>query len=472
MGVRVEARLPPSVRDCRTQSRPRPFQLGVRTTQNEADVLEQSPPTPAFVIDLATLGRFYTRFSLALDRFWPNATLAYSFKTNSLPWLIGYMKSRGAWAEVVSDTEYELALAMGYGPDQVVYNGPIKGRDRLRAALTEGSVVNLDAHREVRWTCELARDHPGLELSVGLRVNWDLEVMCPGESATADEAGRFGFNVDNGELDRAIADLAAAGVRVSGLHLHSSSLSRSVAVFRAAATVAAELITSRGLVLDFLDIGGGFFGGEGSGDPTFDEYIMVIRDTLEGAVDPLRTRLIVEPGRSLVAVPIEFHTSVIDVKNVGPHTFVVTDGSRTNIDPTYRRKAPYEYRLVTASSTLVPRQIISGFTCMEHDRLMRLDGSPALAEGDRITYLKVGAYSMCFQPLFIEYLPPVYVRDNDQLILVRQRWGVAEYLQGSSRPQHLSSTPVPNRGDESSTAAGDDGQRSWPSPIATSDLAG
>ena len=61
-----------------------------------------------------------------------------SFKTNALPWLLSYMRERGVWAEVVSDTEYELALAMGYEPDRIVYNGPIKSRDRLWAALVQG----------------------------------------------------------------------------------------------------------------------------------------------------------------------------------------------------------------------------------------------------------------------------------------------------------------------------------------------
>ena len=390
------------------------------------------PATPAFVVDQSTLGRFCDRFERALAKHWPDSTLAYSFKTNSLPWLLAYMRDRGAWAEVVSDTEYELALAVGYPADRIVFNGPVKGRERFRMALTEGSVVNLDSHREVRWVCELAEERPDSAFSVGLRVNWDLEAWCPGESATAEEGGRFGFTVGNGDFDAAMAELAGAGVRVAGLHLHVSSLSRSYGVFRAAATVAAELIAARDLRLDFVDIGGGFFGGEDPGDPTFDGYFEVIREALSAAVDPGRTRLIVEPGACLIAVPVEFHTSVVDVKTVGPHTVVVTDGSRSNIDPTYRRQVPYDYTLATPSEATADHQIISGFTCMEHDRIMRLRGAPALAEGDRVVYRKVGAYTMCFQPLFIEYLPAVYVRDDEgRLTLVRRRWGVEEYLQAS-----------------------------------------
>ncbi len=388
------------------------------------------PPTPAFVIDVPVLEEFVSRFQQALDVHWPNSILSYSFKTNSLPWLVSFMRNSGVWAEVVSDTEYELALALGYAPDRIVYNGPIKSRDRLRFALQNGSIINLDSKREVTWTAELARELPGKELAVGLRVNWDLESLCPGESTTGDEASRFGFNADNGELDQVIAELTSAGVRIAGLHMHRNSYSQSLGVYRAAASVAADLITSRDLDLEWIDIGGGFFGSD-TGPVTFDDYIAVIRKTLEPVVDPQRTRLIVEPGGSLIAVPVEFHASVIDVKEVGPHTFVVTDASRTNIDPLFRRQRRFETRLDTEATEYRREQIISGFTCMEDDRLTRLHDAPALKTNDRIVFYKVGGYTMCYQSLFIEYLPAVYVRDRTSLTQVRRKWGIDEYLQGN-----------------------------------------
>lgn len=389
-----------------------------------------APPTPAFVIDEAVLDEFVSRFQAALDKHWANSIFSYSFKTNSLPWLVSFMRDLGVWAEVVSDTEYELALALGYPPDRIVYNGPVKSRDRLRYALRRDSIINLDAKREVAWTAEFAREHPEKTLAVGLRVNWDLETFCPGESTTGDEASRFGFSADNGEFDQMISELTSAGVRVAGLHMHRNSRSQSLGVYRAAATVAADLITSRGLDLEWIDIGGGFFGSENA-SPTFDDYVAVIREALGHAVDPQRTRLIVEPGGSLIAVPVEFHASVVDVKDVGPHTFVVTDASRTNIDPLFRRQRRFETRLETKATESRPEQIISGFTCMEDDRLTRLYGAPALETGDRIVFYKVGGYTMCYQSQFIEYLPAVYVRQGGTLTQVRRKWGVDEYLQGS-----------------------------------------
>src|SRR5699024_11980840 len=88
-------------------------------------------------------------------------------------------------------------------------------------------------------------------------------------------------------------------------------------------------------------IGGGFFGSE-HGSPTFEEYMQVIREPLESVVEIERTCLITEPGGALVAVPFEFHASVIDVKEIEDQTLVVTNASRTNIDPLLRKEKPYD----------------------------------------------------------------------------------------------------------------------------------
>lgn len=395
---------------------------------------ETQPPTPAFVIDVPLLERFTDRFLDAMRTYWPNSILGYSFKTNSLPWLVAFMRDRGAWAEVVSDAEYELALTLGYTPDRVVLNGPYKSRERLRSALLGGSIINLDAKRDISWTVELAREMPDREFGVGLRINWDLEKRCPGESTFGEQKSRFGFSPENGELDQALSELRAAGVRIAGLHVHRNSRTQSLNVYRAAATVAAEVIVSRGLDVDWIDIGGGFFGSE-HGSPTFEEYMQVIREPLESVVDIERTCLITEPGGALVAVPFEFHASVIDVKEIEDQTLVVTNASRTNIDPLLRKEKPYDIIVDTQSADIMSEQVLCGFTLVEGDRMMTLNDYPALQLDDRIVFHKVGAYTIALQPLFIEYLPAVYARTEEELFLVRRKWTSADYVQGSYWPE-------------------------------------
>jgi diaminopimelate decarboxylase len=68
---------------------------------------------------------------------------------------------------------------------------------------------------------------------------------------------------------------------------------------------------------------------------------------------------------------------------------------------------------------------------MENDRIFVCNNQPELSVGDRITYHKVGAYTMCFTPLFIKYLPDVYVKNNNEIKHLRQAWTPMEYIQKS-----------------------------------------
>ena len=82
--------------------------------------MDQTMHTPYFIIDEPVLTHYYDMLARSLSENWDNYLIGYSFKTNSLPWLVSYMKKRGAFAEVVSEDEYSLARYMGYGDHEIV----------------------------------------------------------------------------------------------------------------------------------------------------------------------------------------------------------------------------------------------------------------------------------------------------------------------------------------------------------------
>ena len=65
---------------------------------------------------------------------------------------------------------------------------------------------------------------------------------------------------------------------------------------------------------------------------------------------------------------------------------------------------------------------------MEDDRLFKLENHPQLLVGDKVIYEKVGAYTICLSPLFIKYFPDVYVKDEEDVYNVRERWTAIDYL--------------------------------------------
>ena len=381
----------------------------------------QDLETPCFVFEEAELEANFRDFEKALHTYWSvDSRVAYSVKTNPFPWILDVARRCGCMAEVVSDEEYHLALSCGFSPDEIVFNGPIKGRAWLRYAMAKGSLVNVDSESDVEWAVEYAAESPA-PVKVGVRVNIDLEAACPGETVTGNAGGRSGFSSEGGELGRVMERLVTApNVVVSGLHMHVTTRSRSLKVYRVLAKAAAEVVLEFGISPDFIDIGGGFFGGGKNNLGAYDDYVRVIAEELHVACDPLRTFLVVEPGGAVVCTPGYYVGRVLDVKRTPVDRFVVTDLSRINIDHEMK-KTSYNHVLYTASEHVLPRQVLCGYTCMESDRLCVLENESELQRGDIVVVNFAGAYSMSFTPgMFIRYAPAVYSKGEQGMELLRE----------------------------------------------------
>lgn len=414
-------------------------------------------PTPYFLLDEPILQRYFDMLTGALKKNWPNYRIGYSFKTNSLPWLVNFYKKQGAYAEVVSKDEYGLAKYLGFQDSEIVYNGPYKDEQSFRDVVLAGGYVNVDSKWELEWLTKLSREleegeifssfsnHNETnteektetngkvsEIHVGIRVNFNLEQMCPGETTMGETSGRFGFSYENGEFAKALSYVRALPhVKVTGLHLHSSSKSRSVQIFRSIAQMACRLKREFDLTLSYVDIGGGYCGGM-EGRPEYPDYFPAIAEELHKEFDPEQTQLVVEPGISLISKGSFFVTSVIDVRDIRDTRYLITDGSRFNIDATMIKSSYlYHTKLQNPSAPVMERQEITGYTCMECDRLFTMENLPELQTGDQIIYENVGGYTISLNPLFIQYFPAVYVRNGEQMTEVRKKWTAKEYVQGN-----------------------------------------
>lgn len=367
--------------------------------------------TPCFILDEGELRRLYRGFRDALGAHFAASEVAYSVKTNSNPALLKVLLEEGATAEVVSDTEYDLATSLGF--KRIIFNGPAKGKEHFLKALRDGQVVNIDSRRELKWLQELPSD---IQASVGLRVN----VSLPEDETYS----RFGF--DQPDLACAIQHIGQLpNVKLVGLHLHRTSKSRSLEVYQAIAVRAEWVIKTFGVQPEYIDIGGGYFG-DMPGKPSFTDYAATLAEGLKDFPD---ARIIVEPGNALCAGVFTFVSSVLDVKTIQGETVVVCDGSRNDIDPFFRKTDYFKnFPTVEPGTRFVRSQTVVGSTCLENDRLFHLENGPELRVGDRITFANTGAYTMALSPLFIRYFPRVYVLAEGQYRLASEQWGAQDYL--------------------------------------------
>jgi len=355
-----------------------------------------------------------------------NTRVAYSYKTNYTPAICRIVDDMGGYAEVVSEMEYVLAKNLSVEDTHIIYNGPYKSIDSFRAALKAGTIVNLDSMRDYENLLLVAMEVPEIKLAVAIRCNFPLD---------RDKVSRFGFDVQGEEFREVTEGIRwSSNIRLSGLHCHFPN--RDLESYGIRARQMLKL--SRKLFRDppdFLNLGGGFFGGMPASLqknyknklPTFHDYAKLIGDLFNDAFEhagklPI---LFIEPGTALVANTFKFYTKVISKKIIRGHHIVTVAGSIFNISPT-ARLMNLPVTVLRQSGHLETNDNnelwdVAGYTCIETDYLT-LGMQGPVDVGDFLVYENVGSYSVVMKPPFILPNVPILKKSiqNTDLTLIKR----------------------------------------------------
>lgn len=370
--------------------------------------------SPLVVIDETALRDTYRRLHRAFSSQYENFLVGWSYKTCYLSAVCCIFREEGAWAEVVSGFEYDIARDLGVPGNEIIFNGPVKTDGELTTAFNEGAVVNLDSFDELARVIAHAEERDET-LEVGIRVNMNLNYP---------PWSKFGFNYENGQAFEAVRRAHASGrLKVTGLHIHTGTFVLEPLLYKRATenliALANKIERTFGWVITSFDLGGGYATGntllsqvfQGTmTSPTIEQYADAICPTLanyarERSITP---RLVVEPGRYLVDECITTLTTVVSSKTFsnGQHGVIVDSG--VNILPT-----AYWYKHDTEAITkdeFVPleKQNVLGGLCMNIDVLRTETPLPPLSAGDVLRIKNTGAYNLTQSMQFI-YRRPNYI---------------------------------------------------------------
>lgn len=387
--------------------------------------------SPFYIFDEAAFAKNYDDIVGAFEGSYEKFILAYSYKTNYIPYLCRVIKSKGGFAEVVSRLEYDLALKIGQDPGKIIFNGPVKSYEDVVLALNNRSIVNLDSWYEVDYVRKYAADNPGRAAKVGIRINIDLTDKA-GVSHLYEgmSAGRFGFSTEGDNIAKVVSELRRSdNVVINCLHGHSSTRDRSVWCYEKIARTLCD-IGSRYApqTVEYIDIGGGIFGYmppemRRTRTPAFDDYAQAVCGVLKDNpwIKQRKPYLVLEPGVAMAANAVSYVTKVVSVKTIRGQTFVTVDGSAFHTRPTFHKiNQPHS---VISEAKREERRTFSvvGATCMEKDYLLNDIDDFVPETGDYIKIDSVGAYTIVLSPTFIFPAPPVLVGQDGRYKEIRRR---------------------------------------------------
>ncbi|WP_371321675.1 diaminopimelate decarboxylase [Robertmurraya korlensis] len=391
--------------------------------------LEANFGSPLYILNVNKLRENYRKMETAFKKQYPKTLIGYSYKTNYLPYLCKELSKLGAYAEVVSRLEYDLAIKIGENPKRIIFNGPLKSKEDVHYALKNKSKINLDSYYELDFVKEYALINPTEKIKIGMRVNFDLSKDEESSLQNGYKVSRFGICVENGNLEKAIRELMEfKNIQIVGFHGHFSTRTRSVDTYRKITLelckLAKKYIPNN---VEYIDVGGGMYGELHESfeivTPTFDEYAEAIGTVMNDQFADTHHKplLIIEPGVSMVANVISFVSKVIEIKTIQNQQFVLVDGSVHNIKPTmHTRNLPMKILRHKGSKGHKETFNIVGYTCMEKDYLAHNihDGLPQ--RDDYIVFENVGAYTIVFNPPFIKERPCIVAFDSNKIFLTRK----------------------------------------------------
>ncbi len=339
--------------------------------------------TPFLLLDRNTLFRASREY---LKQF-KQAEVYYSVKANSHRYILETLKDAGIKFDIASGVELDYLLESGVDPEQIIFSAPTKIPEHIEYTYKKGiNVFAFDSKLELEKLAKLA---PGSNVVARATVpntgsEWPLDKK---------------FGLDDADVVPLMVYAKDLGLVPYGLTFHVGSQNSRPESWKHAIRKMADLnegLTARGIRIGLLNAGGGFPASYEKEIPPLSQFAGVILESKRKYFDD-GVRLLVEPGRGLVASAGVLATTVINrARRNGKNWLYVDCGVFNGV---FEAEQGFRFPLVTEKDNHARELFnVCGPSCDSVDIIMNEVSLPAdLALGDRVYFLSAGAYTISYE---------------------------------------------------------------------------
>ena len=319
--------------------------------------------------------------------------ILYAVKTNPRPEVLDEVYDAGVRNfDVASLAEIEL-IAGRYPDAKMAFMNPVKNRDVIRRAYEEFRVRHfvLDSEEELKKIVEATGHAQDLSLLVRLAV--------PNHHSELELSSKYGVQPD------AAPDLLIAARQVAsrlGVAFHVGSQCMQPSAWGTALHMVRDLILKSGIILDIVDVGGGFPSVYPyMTPPPLTDYMREITAAVDKLPISESCEIWAEPGRALVA---EGASTLVRVEMRRGDNLYINDGTYGSLFDAGSLNFIYPVRPIRTEGRFQKPLIGYAFygpTCDSLDHMKGPFYLPAdMREGDYIEIGQTGAYGCAMRTKF------------------------------------------------------------------------
>ena len=318
--------------------------------------------------------------------------ICFAIKSNTNVNLIREIRKFGLGADVVSMGELMMALKAGVDPKKIVFSGVGKTSDEISYAIDKKILlINSESKSEINEIERIAKSKNKI-VHIGIRLNPNTDAKTLKQISTGKKENKFGVDektffelVNYSKLSKNI------NLRCLSVHIGSQILDHKP--YEKMLKVVDRIIKKCNYKFEFIDLGGGMGISyeKNYKKLNYQKYNIAIKNFLKNH----KSKIIFEPGRSIVGNIGSLVTKVIYIKENDKKDFIILDAAMND----FMRPALYgaNHKTLPAIKTnKISKKIYEfvGPICESTDKFTTLKKFQKLNEKDLVVMCDVGAYGM------------------------------------------------------------------------------
>lgn len=391
--------------------------------------------SPLYVFDEDMIRRNCAQFRESIDENYDsNGLCLYASKAFCCKEMCRIIADEKCGLDVVSGGEIYTAWKSDFPMDKVVFHGNNKTLQELELAVRCGvGRIVVDNINEL-YTLENVCRRVDRQVKVYLRIKPGIDAHTHDFIRTGQIDSKFGFALETQEALHAVEQaLLCEHLTLTGVHCHIGSQIFELDPFTLAAEVMvnfmAELRDKFGIIVEELDLGGGFGIRYTEKDHPlpYSDFMKPVSATVKRLCAQLNfpvPKVMIEPGRAIVGPAGMTLYTVGSVKEIpGIRTYVSVDGGMGD-NPRYILYGA-EYEAVVANKASLEKtatMTLAGKYCESGDLIGENMPIQQVEAGDLLAVLATGAYNYSMSSNYnrMPRLPVIMVRDGKARVVVRR----------------------------------------------------
>jgi len=346
--------------------------------------------TPIYCYSYRQLKENISNFKKSFDSFDP--LVCFAIKSNTNVNLIREIKKFGLGADVVSMGELMMALKAGIDSKKIVFSGVGKTSNEISYAIDKRILlINAESRSEINEIERIAISKKKI-VNIGIRLNPNTDAKTLKQISTGKKENKFGVD-EKTFLNLVNYSKLLKNINLKCLSVHIGSQIVDHKPYEKMLKVVDRIIKKSNHKFEFIDLGGGMGISYEKNNKklNYQKYNIAIKKFLRDH----KSRIIFEPGRSIVGNTGSLISKVIYIKENAKKDFIILDVAMNDL----MRPALYgeKHRSLPAiKKNEVSKKIYEfvGPICESTDKFITLKKFQKLKEKDLVVMCDVGAYGM------------------------------------------------------------------------------